>query len=565
MLSPHVQDAITYAMATADGKRVAGRLEILACQRFLDDLERDDLIFDAEAAHRVCSFVEGLKHVKGELAGKPLKLEPWQKFIYVNVFGFKRISDNTRRYRRVYVECSRKQGKSSLSAPVALYMLCADGEEGSEVYTAATTRDQAKIVYEIATQMVRRDPEFRKYFGVDIGQSAILPLAVTQRLTGSKMAALSAQGNTLDGLNPHCAIVDELHAHTSSAVYDVLASALGARRQPLLWAITTAGFDQAGVCYSQRSFVEEILNGVSEDDSTFGIIYTLDKDDDWADEKNWPKSNPNLGVSITLDYLRDECTQALSKPLARNNFLTKHMNIWTNAATAWVDMRKWDECKTPGIQMADYAAWPCYVGIDISTRRDITAVMAVFVNEDESQFAVFGKYFLPEEGIRQQSLKHWHRYQAWAEEGLLELTPGNVVDQSCVEEYVSWLHSNFDVVSCGYDPWNSTNLAVRLHEQDVPMVEVRQTVQQLSEPAKFFDEIILERKIVHNDPILTWMVSNTVVTHDTAGNIRPKKEKGKEEDKIDGVIGTVIALNRFLAERAEPFPYDNRDLMVLSF
>ena len=570
MQSPHVQDAITYAMATVDGKRVAGRLEILACQRFLDDLDRSarkdhdfPYFFDEISASKPCRFVEGMKHVKGPLAGKNIVLEPWQSFAICNIFGWLHVETKLRRFRTAYEEVARKNAKSTKIAPIGLYMLCADGEEGSEVYTAATTRDQAKIVYEIAVQMIRRDKDFRKYFGVDIGQSAMLPLAVTQRLTGSKMQALSAQGNTLDGLNPHCSLIDELHAHNSPAVYNVLDTAMGARAQPLLYAITTAGYDQSGICFQIRNYLAKVLDGSVVDNTFFGVIYTLDDGDEWAEEGNWAKANPNLGISVQLDDIQRQCRRALEIPTERNDFKTKRLNLWVNAATSWMPMEKWNACRVVGMQMADFAHCQWYLGVDMATKKDIASVACIA--EDDGRFALFGRHFLPEIRAQEKSHKNADLYAGWAEEGKVHLTSGNVTDQEEIEDFIKWFCESFDVVEIGYDPYEATHMAISLMKENIPMIEVGQNVRNLSEPTKKLEELALERKLMHDDDVLSWCVSNVVTHEDVNSNVYPKKQKGQEHQKIDAAIATIIALNRYLSNQTEPFPYQERGLRVLSF
>lgn len=565
MTSQYVQDSIAYAMTVTNGSRVAGKLEKLACQRFLDDLERDDLDFDTESADRVCRFAENLKHVKGKWANKRenIVLTSWQRFIYCNLFGFKRKGTDIRRFRSAYLECARKQGKTTFVVPLSHYMTFAEGEEGAETFFAATTERQAEIAYRMAVQMCRRDPEFKSYFGLETGKTADLPARVTQRSTGSFMQPTIGQGETLDGSSPHCAIVDELHAHPTSAVYDVLVSGMGSREQPLLIAITTAGFDQSGVCYSQRGFVKDILEGHVKEDSTFGIIYTIDDDDDWADENVWPKANPNLGVSINIDYLREQCAQAKAVPSKRNSFLTKHINRWTNASVAWMDMTKWRQCHVPGLKITDFSDWKAFVGVDMATKKDLAAVVILF--EKDGQFAAFPEFFLPEDRANDPGHRNSGRYKGWAEEGLLHLTDGNVTDQEEIEDHIKWLCDSFDVKEVGYDPYEATNMAVRLLKEGIPMVEVAQNTRQMSEPAKRLEEITLQGKLMHDHSVLSWTISNCVAKEDVNENILVKKEKGQEEKKIDGAVATIIALNRWIADENETFVYDTQDIRFLQF
>jgi phage terminase large subunit-like protein len=322
-----------------------------ACERQVKDLTRKKgfpYIYDPSRGSRVCSFVELLPHIKGALAGQPIKLEPWQIFIIMTVFSWVN-PEGSRRFRRVYIEVPRGNGKSALSSAIGLYMLTADNEGGAEVYSFATTRDQAKIVFGDAQQMARKSNGLRSHFGVDVNAHNIF---VTK--TASKFEALSAEGSTLDGLNTHFACIDELHAHKTRAVYDVVETSIGKRLQSLLWVITTAGSNRSGICYEVRGFVSKILKGSAIDESQFGIIYGLDKDDDWATEEALIKANPNWGVSVMPEVLLSLQAKAMSMASASNNFRTKHLNEWVNADVSWMDMRKWDECSDPTLEISDF-------------------------------------------------------------------------------------------------------------------------------------------------------------------------------------------------------------------
>ncbi|KKK60420.1 hypothetical protein LCGC14_3024540, partial [marine sediment metagenome] len=321
-----------YAKQVIAGKIPAARWTKLACQRQLDDLKRwkgkaAPYRFDRAAADGICGFIECLPHIKGEWAkrGELIELEDWQCFLLTTIFGWKR-ADGLRRYRTAYIEVARKNAKSTLAAAIALYMLCADGEVGAEVYSAATTRDQAKIVFQTARLMAEREPTLRQAYGLEVNAHNLHVLA-----TGSKFEALSAEGNSLDGLNIHGAVIDELHAHRTRKVYDVLETATGSRSQPLLLSITTSGSDQAGVCYEQRTYVTKLVERVITDETYFGIIYTIDDGDDWTNPEVWRKANPNLGVSVKADDLERLCVKAQATPAAVNSVLTKRFDVWCNA------------------------------------------------------------------------------------------------------------------------------------------------------------------------------------------------------------------------------------------
>lgn len=383
-----------YARDVLSGRIPACSLVKKACERQLDDLDRYEdgkrFIYDAEAGDRICWFIEHLTHVKGELAGKEIKLEPWQVFILHTVFSWK-TTEGIRRFRRVYIEVPRGNGKSSLSSGVALYCLCGDREPGAEVYSFATTRDQAKIVFGDAKEMARQNPKLKRAFDLQV-----LATSLYVPKTNSYFQAKSAEGSTLDGLNTHLAVIDELHAHKTRAVYDVVETSLGKRRNSLMWVITTAGFDTAGICYEVRSFVKQILNKEAQDESQFGIIYGLDEGDDWTSEEALQKANPNWGVSVRPEIITSLQAKAIARPSAANNFKTKHLDVWCSAASSWMDMPAWNMCRR-SIALSDFEGFDCYMGLDLGAKNDLTAKVLVFPVEENGRlnYYVFGTYYAP--------------------------------------------------------------------------------------------------------------------------------------------------------------------------
>ena len=384
---------------------------------------------DKEAA-RVCQFVELMVHTKGELAGQRIKLEPWQVWVLTTIFGWRRRTDGGRRFRRVYIEVPRGNGKSCLSSGVALYCLLADREPGAEVYSFATTRDQAKIVFGDAKQMAMKNPKMCQAFGLEI-----LANALYVQKTNSTFQPKSAEGSTLDGLNTHFACIDELHAHKTRAVYDVVETSMGKRKNSLLWVITTAGFDTSGVCYEVRTMVREVLNRTVIDETQFGVIYGIDEGDDWKTLAALEKANPNWGVSVMPDVVSSLQAKALALPSAANNFKTKHLDVWCNSMASWMDMVAWGHC---GKQMAleDFEGQECYIGLDLGSRSDMTAKVRVFpvVGEDgKKRFYTFPEFYLPEIAITKGKNS---QYQGWAEEEFLHQTGGAMTDLSMIERSV---------------------------------------------------------------------------------------------------------------------------------
>ena len=545
-----------YAEAVVAGDIPTGRWVRLACRRQIDDLVRfkgkgspyrfNPALTDRAGrpftpADNVCAFIERLPHVKGPLAGQPIRLEPWQVFILTTVFGWVK-PDGKRRFRRVMIEVPRGNGKSAISSAVGLYMLTADGEGGAEIYSLATTRDQARIVFGDAQAMARASKGFRARFGVSVGAHNIHVLA-----TGSKFEALSAEGSTLDGLNIHFGCVDELHAHKTRTVYDVVETATGKRDNSLLWVITTAGSNRAGICYEVRGFVTRLLDGVFADDSQFGIIYGIDEGDDWGDEASLIKANPNWAVSVRPDVLLPLQAKAMQLPSAVNNFKTKHLNEWVNADTAWMDMRAWERGTEPALDIETFAGRPCWIGLDLASKTDIAALVVLFSHaEIDGGFAVFGRYFLPEETALASGNS---QYEGWMRSGRLTATPGNVIDFGWVEAELLGLASRFAVEGVAFDPFQATQLSTRMLAEGLPMIEVRPTVLNFSEPMKILEALVLQGKLRHDgDPVLAWMASNVVAHLDAKDNIYPRKER--PEQKIDGIVALIMALARALLPQA---------------
>ena len=552
-----------YAEQVVAGEILACRWVQLACQRQLNDLARfkgKGSLFrfnpklsdrDGRAFHpadNICAFIERLPHVKGPLAGKLINLEPWQVFILTTVFGWVK-PDGKRRFRRSYIEVPRGNAKSTLSSALALYMLAADGEGGAEVYSLATTRDQARIVFGDAQSMARKSPGFRSRFSVGVGAHNLHVMA-----SGSKFEALSAEGSTLDGLNIHFGCVDELHAHKTRTVYDVVETGTGKRDNSLLWVITTAGSNRAGICYEVRTFVTKLLDGVIQDDSQFGIIFGLDEGDDWAIEDALIKANPNWGISVRPEVLLPLQAKAMQLPSAVNNFKTKHLNEWVNADTAWMDMRAWDGCTEPGLDLDAYTGQPCWIGLDLASKTDIAALVVVFQHPDfDGAVSVFGRYFLPEDTVLAATNS---QYAGWMRAGRMTVTPGNVIDFGWIEAELLDLASRFSVQAVAFDPFQATQLSTRMLAEGLPMIEVRPTVLNFSEPMKTLEALVLQKKLRHDgDPVLAWMASNVVAHLDAKDNIYPRKER--PENKIDGVVALIMALARSLVRQApEPSIYD---------
>lgn len=565
----YAERGIAYARGVVGGSILACKWTRAACQRQLDDLDRwsakgSKYFWSPEDANRICSFVELMPHIKGEWARRSerIKLEDWQCFILTVVFGWYSTAEKTRRFRTVYIEVPRKNAKSTVSAPVGLYMVAMDGEPGAEVYSAATTRDQAKIVFGIARRMAMGSPGFRNEFGVEVGTHN---LYVEE--SGSKFEALSAEAGSLDGLNVACAVIDELHAHKTRDVWDVIESATGSRSQSLIWAITTAGSNRAGICYEQRTYVTKILNmvlsrheeyaeykveGGSHDDETyFGIIYTIDDTDDWATETAWRKANPNYGVSVYPDDFARLALKAQQMPSATNTFLTKRLNVWVNADSAWMDMRAWDRCADPTLKIESFEFQPCILALDLASKRDICALILLF--ERRGHYYCFGKYYLPEDAIEESNNS---QYGGWVRGGKLIDTPGAATDFEYIQNELRELAPRFQIDEVAYDPFQANQLRIEMEKEGFPMVEVPQQVRFMSEAMKQLEALVVTGRFhFDGDPVLTWMISNVVAHLDNKDNIYPKKERF--ENKIDGAVALIMALYRMTVNENGPSIYSN--------
>ncbi|MFV0283727.1 MAG: terminase large subunit [Castellaniella sp.] len=550
----YTEIAHRYAQSVVAGEIAACQWVKKACARHLADLERfkgkaaayrfNPMLTDSAGrryrpADNLCAFVELLPHIKGPLAGTHIRLEPWQVFVLTTIFGWVDKAGH-RRFRRVYIEVPRGNAKSTLSSAVGLYMLTADGEGGAECYSLATTRDQARIVFGDAQAMARKSAGFRARYGVTVGAHNIHVLA-----SASKFEALSAEGSTLDGLNIHFGCIDELHAHKTRTVYDVVETGTGKRDNSLLWVITTAGSDRAGICFEVRTFVTKVLSRVIEDDSQFGIIYGLDDGDDWGAEESLIKANPNWGISVRPEVILPLQAKALQLPSATNNFRTKHCNDWVSVDTAWMDIRAWERCTDPGLSLDAFEGKPCWIGIDLASKVDIASMAIAF--EQDGKVVVFVRHFLPEDTVFSAANS---QYQGWMNAGRLTATPGNVTDFGQIEaELLDW-SARFEIKAVAFDPFQATQFSTRMLAEGLPMIEVRPTVLNFSEPMKQLEALVLQGKLAFDgDPVLTWMVSNVVCHRDAKDNIYPRKER--PENKIDGVVACLMALNRLMLDAGE--------------
>lgn len=544
---PHVEAGLKYARDVVAGRIPACKWVRLACKRQLDDLKRKNwkYRFDKAKAERVCKFIELLPHTKGRWAAKRemITLEPWQSFILITVFGWVK-KNGRRRFREAYQEVPRKNAKSTVGAGVGLYCFAADGEYGAEVYSGATTEKQAWEIFRPARLMALKTPDFREEYGIEVNASN---LAIIE--DGSRFEPLI--GKPGDGSSPHCALIDEFHEHDTPELYDTMITGMGARDQPLAWIVTTAGANLAGPCRDKRLYVEKILDGAIKDEEVFGIIYTIDEDDDWTSEEALRKANPNLGVSVSEEYLFSRQRTAMQSASQQNTFRTKHLNIWVGARNAWMNMRAWQQCP-PRKPLSELVGRPCFSALDLASKVDIAANVLLFPpHGDDPLWHLHGRFYLPEDVVEEKASSNHSHYSTWANQGYMTLTPGNVIDFDYIMDDLREDLSRFDVVEVPYDPWQATQLATQMLAEGAPMVELRQTVQNLSEPMKEFEKLVLSKQLAHgNCPVMSWMISNVVAKLDKKDNIYPTKEK--PENKIDGPVAGIMAIARAMVQ-----PRDN--------
>lgn len=545
-------------------------------ERDLETGEARGLWFDEEDARRAVESFGLMRHWKGEFAGRPLTLSPWQaQYVVGQLFGWKRFPPSLemkdlpkmsrktrfdlgvrRRFRTAYCEIPRKNGKTTLGAGALLIVVVGDREAGAEAYVVATKRDQAKIGFEAARQIALKSPALKS-------RLRILLNSVLLENTAAVIQPLSSDVTTLDGLNPSAALIDEYHAHRTSGIYDVMRSATGARSQSLIFVITTAGASRVSPCYAERSYAENVLQGVFEDDSYFGLIATIDETDSWEDEDAWRKANLNLGVSISLDYLREEARKARNDTRYRNAFLRYHLDVWTNVVEAWIQPEKWQALEDKTITAEAMKGRPCFGGIDLSKTTDLTALVWIFppAGSDE-KWRILPRFWMPKDKI-EASASGKTPYQLWADMKFIRPTPGSVVDYSFVEDEVMHGLEIFDVQKIGIDPWNSTKFTNDMQAKGVDcLMEIDQWPRTLTGPTKELERMILLGDLKHDgNPVMTWNISNVVLRVDKNLNECPDKKDSK--DKIDGVSALVTGLRLAITEPDNSSVYDDRGLLLL--
>lgn len=562
-----------YAGDVVTGKIAAGKQIRLQCERFITELVRsagDDFPyrFDEAKAGRPCRFIERLPHTKGPWARqkKRLVLEPWQIWNICCVFGWVHKAGpqkDTRRFRRWFLVVPRKNGKSAIASGVALYMLCADDEFGAEVYSGATNEKQAWEVFRPARLMVQKLPALKAKFEIEV-----LAKQLHRPEDGSRMETIV--GDPGDGQSPSCSIHDEYHEHLDDSQVDTMLTGMGARDQPLQLLITTAGENLAGPCYAMILEQRERLAGIGHnggppiDDDTFFVEYAADEDDDWRTEATLRKANPNIGISVGLEYLQARQRDAISTPRKRGIFKTKHLNLWVAAKTAYFDIEKWRSCADPTIpakfkdaaQLDRLRGRRCILSLDLASKVDIAALEYLFppIGEratPEDPYIRIGRYFLPTKAVEDVSA-----YQGWDQQDLLDVSEGNITDYEEIEIAIDEAREIFDVEQIAYDPAQATMLVTRLMKKGAPVIEVRPSVLNFSEPMKELDAMTKARLIAHGGcPVMEWQMSNVVAQADAKDNVYPRKPR--QEAKIDNPVALIAAVGVAISGREgeQPFEY----------
>jgi phage terminase large subunit-like protein len=545
----------TYAERVLAGKVPAGQLHQQACARHLADLAGGRHRFDGTAATKAIEFFpKVLRHYKGEWAGQPIVLEPWQAFIVGSLWGW-RDEAGLRRFRSSFLEFPRGQGKSTIAAGVGLLATFFDGEPGADGFCVATKRDQARIVFEAARRMVLASPALRKRIEPEKHQ-------LLQESSASKLLPLGADADTLDGLRPHIVIADEVHAHKNAGVIEIMQTGMGTRRHPLLFEITTAGQERLSIWWQHREYTRQILEGVIEDDTWFGLIACADEDDDWQDPATWAKANPNYGVSVKKDYLAGECRKAVNIPAYEPTFRRLHVGQLVEQDTRIIPRSQWDACGEP-FDWSAFEGREVWAGLDLSKTTDLTACTWLHVTP-EGHVRVWPQVWVPEAKLADPTDRV--PYRTWAAQGWVTVTPGSVVDYQRVRADILAKAGTCTVRGLGFDPWNASETAAALAQslgQD-RVIEVRQGFASMAEPMQRFLALLAGGMLRHpQSPVLTWAADNLQASTDPAGNLKPDKAKSRQ--RIDPVVALLNGLFLWLrfGRDAGPSVYETRGVISL--
>lgn len=588
--SPPQSPVTVYAAAVVAGKILAGPWVRLACARHLRDLEHGGergLYWDEAAAQRVFAFFGHLRLFEGLHAGEPFELQPWQQFIIGELFGWKQ-ADGMRRFRRSYVETAKGNGKTPMAAGICLYGLLADGEQGAEIYSAAVTRDQAGIMFGDAKKMVNASPALQRRVEVNVHNLSVLA-------TNSFFRPISSEAKSLDGKRVHMGGVDELHEHPSAVVLDKLSLSTKGRAQPMINEWTNAGYNRNSVCWQHHEYSLKVVQGVIEDDEWFAYVCALDHPtatsladsvpegdardvpqsgeqyapgepsggDDWHDEAVWIKTNPNLDVSVTRQFLRQQVREAEGLPAKQSIVLRFCFCEWVEQANPWFDLALWDQGQE-AVSADALEGRACFVGMDLSSNTDLTAVALLFPPvEEEERWQVLMRFWIPEDNVQERIRRDRVPYDAWLRAGWIKSTPGNVVDKDYIEAEILELGTRYKIVELAYDRMFADQMVQHLMSEGLTVVPFGQGFYSMAAPCKELERLVFGRLLQHGGhPILRWNASNVVASQDPAGNRKPDKEKSRE--RIDGIVAVLMALGRAIVTADAPGSvYDERGFLVI--
>ncbi len=544
MKKDFVKIATDYAIEAAEKKNKDrfGKWTRLAAKRFLDDLKRakkknSPFVFAVDQANRSCRFIEKLPHVEGTWEIPTIILHRSDVFFIVNLFGFRK-HDGTRRFTIALKAIARKNAKSTIAAGIALYCQVEEREEGPQIITAATTGDQARIVFKVAKRMVEKTPDLRDKYQLEAFSHAIASYN-----NGGTFKPVSAKASTQDGLNPSCVILDEIHAHKNADLLNVLRSAAGARRSPLFLYATTEGYESPGPWHEIRHFAKQVLLGIVEADHFLAVYYAIDDDDDDFDESRWIKANPLMECNpILLTEIRKEAIEAKAMPGKMAEFRIKRLNRQSATASGWINLDFWKKCGKP-VDLEWLRQFPCYGGLDLASTSDLTSFRLVW--HVDGRYYTWGRRWVPEDAVKGRTLRGSVPYAAWVASGVMEQTPGNVTDYDVIEREILGVCSRFDVRGIGYDLWNAQQLVANLVKEELPMVQVIQGPKTYHPAMSEFERAYAAGNLSHGmDPVLTWCAANIVTRTDQNLNMAPDKKRSNEkiDDMVAMLMGFVVLL-----------------------
>ncbi len=543
---PNIHIGFQYAIDVKLGKRNVPETVILAVNRFFKDIEitkqkNPPFFLNWKYAERAMRLMQKFQHAKGgNWKSKYILFEPWQKFDFTYMLGFMNSKTKRRRFRTAYVQVPRGSGKSAIASQIGLYMLALDGEVGADVYCASTKKEAARIVLDSARVMASKNSEFLKATG-----TKVLAHHIEHKPSFGSMRAVSSDTSTSDGYNGNCIIADETH-QWKRELYDVLDSSLSKRDDSLFFMISTAGFNLEGIGYEIYAYSKKVLKGEVKDDTWFSSIYEMDDKDDWQDPEVWKKVNPNWGVSVDPINFEAKAKKAAETPASQANFLVKHLNKWQTTHHQFFSMEKWDECEDKSLKLEDFLGNNVYIGLDLSSKIDLTNIMMVFKKEDK--YYIFDRSYLPEARIEDTRNV---QYLRWKQEGYLNTMTGEVIDFTKIQdEIINDLDKKFKITACNVDPWSANETLIRLQKANINVYEFRMTVSNMSEPMKKLDALIRDAKLVHNgSPLLRWCISNVVAKVDANNNVFPRKEHDRL--KIDLAVALIMAIGGVIYDKEQ--------------